>query len=116
MSAVRQSGQPPFTQPHLTGIDHLSRDEIVTILDLADDYAAMMNKGTLPGDLLKGRVILTLFFEHSTRTRTSFEIAAKRLGAEVVHWDAQNSSLHKGESFEDTIRTLGAMQPDAMVV
>lgn len=110
--------KPPVSYPHrdLIGIAPLSKEDITGLLDLADDYARRLEKGDHAFDCLKGRIILTLFFEDSTRTRTSFDIAAKRLGAEIVHWDAKTSSLSKGESFLDTIQTLGAMKPDAIIV
>lgn len=105
-----------FSQQHLIGIDHLSADDIRLVLDRADDYAAQLEKGIVISDALKGKIIITLFFEHSTRTRTSFEMAARRLGAQVINWDAGSSSLSKGESFTDTILTLNAMGPDAIIV
>lgn len=100
----------------MTGIAPLSKDDILAILDRADDYAQRLERGNFQSDLLRGRMILTLFFENSTRTRTSFEMAAKRLGADVIHWDVKTSSVNKGETFADTIRTLGAMKPDALVI
>ncbi len=105
-----------FSQRHLIGIEDLSAAEIITILDLADDYAKRLDAGRFQSNILAGKVILTLFFEHSTRTRTSFEIAAKRLGADVVNWNPETSSLKKGESFADTILTLDAMGPDAIII
>ncbi len=100
----------------LIGIAPLSSDEILNLLNKADHYANALMKPGFHSDALKGRVIMTLFFEDSTRTRTSFEIAAKRLGAEIVHWDVKSSSVSKGESFLDTVQTLGAMKPDAIIV
>lgn len=105
-----------FKNQHLIGINDLSADEINLILDLADHYADALESKKFQFDALKGKIILTLFFENSTRTRTSFEIAAKRLGAGIIHWDAKTSSLNKGETFHDTITTLNAMQPDAIIV
>ncbi len=105
-----------LSQPHLLGIEPLSVDDINHILEVADNYANQLDKGNFQSDILKGKIILTLFFENSTRTRTSFEIAARRLGAEVVHWDVSTSSLAKGENFNDTIKNLSAMQPDAIIV
>ncbi len=101
---------------HLLGIDELSSDEIISILDLAQSYHIALQDGTWNRDKLKHKVILHLFFENSTRTLTSFEMAAKRLGAEVINWDAETSSLNKGESFMDTIDTLNMMRPDAVVI
>lgn len=110
--------KPAGSFPHrdLTGIAALSKDDILALLDRADDYAQRLERGNFQSDLLRGRIVLTLFFEDSTRTRTSFEMAAKRLGAEVIHWDVKTSSLNKGETFGDTIATLGAMKPDAIVI
>lgn len=101
---------------HLLGIDELSVKEIKTILDLADDYSEALKTGDWDREKLKDKIILNLFFENSTRTLTSFDIAAKRLGADVVNWSPKDSSLAKGESFTDTIDTLGAMSPDAVVI
>ncbi len=101
---------------HLTGIDTLAADDRDAILARAQEYATRLEKGKPVKTVLQGRVILNMFFEHSTRTRTSFEMAAKRLGADVINWDAGSSSLSKGESFADTVSTLNAMRPDAVVI
>ncbi|MGH1375355.1 MAG: aspartate carbamoyltransferase catalytic subunit [Alphaproteobacteria bacterium] len=101
---------------HLLGIDDLSPDDIQDILNRADYYAKAMKSGRWDQDKLRGKIILTLFFENSTRTLTSFDMAAKRLGADVVNWNAEVSSLSKDESFIDTIDTLSAMEPDAIVI
>lgn len=111
-----QVDRSAFRQTHLIGIEDLDKDEIGVALDLADCYADRLDDRTFRADLLRGAVILMLFFEHSTRTCTSFEMAAKRLGADVVNWNPETSSLKKGESFSDTIRTLDAMGPDAIVI
>jgi len=105
-----------FNHSHLLGINELSTKDITLILDLADDYANRIHKKSFHSDLLKGSIIFTLFFEDSTRTRVSFELAAKRLGADVIAWDPEKSSLSKGETLTDTILTLGAMNPDAIIV
>ena len=101
---------------HLTGISELSDSDIRALLDLAHEYATALDKGDFRSDRLKGRVIVTMFMENSTRTRTSFEMAALRLNASLINWDAETSSLKKGESFTDTVRTLGAMRPDAIII
>jgi len=101
---------------HLTGIDHLSKDEIEAYLARAQHYADGLAKGDWEKDRLKDKIVLHLFFENSTRTLTSFEMAAKRLGAHVINWNKDTSSLAKGESFADTIDTLNMMHPDAVVV
>ncbi len=101
---------------HLLGIDELSVGEIQTILDLAQTYSEALDKGDWDRDKLKDKIVINLFFENSTRTLTSFDIAAKRLGADVVNWSPKDSSLAKGESFTDTIDTLNAMRPDCAVI
>ncbi|MCE5234300.1 MAG: aspartate carbamoyltransferase catalytic subunit [Mizugakiibacter sp.] len=97
---------------HLTTLEGLDRTALVRLLDRAE---AIRHDGA-PRDLLAGRTVLNLFFEHSTRTRTSFELAAKRLGADVVNFDVALSSTNKGESLLDTLHTLEAMRLDALVV
>jgi aspartate carbamoyltransferase catalytic subunit len=105
-----------FPHKHLLGIADLSTDDIHTLLSRANHYADALDKGGFSPDILKDKIILTLFFEDSTRTRTSFDIAAKRLGAQVVNLDLKSSSLNKGESFRDTILTLNAMRPDGIII
>ena len=100
----------------LLGIEGLERAEIETILRRAKDFQAVQHQAIKKFDLLRGRMIVNLFFESSTRTRTSFEIAAKRLGADAVSITAAGSSLSKGESLVDTLNTLAAMRPDAIVM
>ncbi len=101
---------------HLLGISDLTKDEIEDLLNRADYYAKALQDGRWDREKLKDKVILTLFFEASTRTLTSFMIAAKRLSANVVIWNPETSSLAKGESFVDTIDTLNAMRPDAVII
>lgn len=101
---------------HLLGIDELDAKSISEILDKAAFYADALKTGDWEHKRLDGKIILHLFFENSTRTLTSFEMAAKRLGAEVINWNRETSSLKKGESFMDTIDTLNAMSPDAIVL
>lgn len=101
---------------HLLGIDELDADQIDNILGRAQYYSDALTSGKWDHEKLKDKVILHLFFEHSTRTLTSFEIAAKRLGAQVVNWNPETSSLSKGENFTDTIDTLCSMKPDAIVM
>jgi aspartate carbamoyltransferase catalytic subunit len=100
----------------LLGIEGLTREEIQVILDRARDFQPKPDQGFRKVDLLRGRLIVNLFFEASTRTRTSFEIAAKCLGADSVSITAQASSVSKGESLVDTLNTLSAMRPDAIVM
>jgi aspartate carbamoyltransferase catalytic subunit len=97
----------------LLGIEDLTREEVQSILDRARDFQP---RGLRKLDLLRGRIVVNLFFEASTRTRTSFEIAAKRLGADMISITAQASSVSKGESLVDTLNTLAAMRPDAIIM
>lgn len=101
---------------HLLGIEDLSLEEIGNILERAQYYAQALNDGRWDRFRLQDKIILNLFFEASTRTLTSFDFAAKRLGAHVINWNPESSSLSKGESFLDTIDTLNAMRPDAVVL
>ncbi len=102
---------------HLVGIEDLSADEINIILDLAEDYANQLDDRNFRPNILRNQTILTLFFEDSTRTRTSFEVAAKRLGADIIHIDLRTSSMSKGESLTDTVLNLQAItRPDAIIV
>ncbi len=105
-----------FPHRHLLGIEGLSRDEIGQILDLADSYVALNRRADKKKDLLRGRTLINLFFESSTRTRTSFELAGKRLGADVINMSVATSSIKKGETLIDTAMTLNAMHPDVLVV
>ena len=96
---------------HLVDVTNLNRDEILKVLNDAKSF-----KKQLPPKLLNDKLIITLFFEPSTRTRSSFEVAAKRLGASVVHLDPAKSSTKKGESLQDTFANLAAMGPDGVIV
>src|SRR5215470_5751842 len=100
----------------LLGIEGLEREEIQAILDRARDFQPRGEHAVRKLDLLRGRMVVNLFFEASTRTRTSFEIAAKRLGADSISITAQASSVSKGESLVDTLNTLAAMRPDAIIM
>ena len=100
----------------LLGIEPLERREIQAILDRARDFQPAEAQRVNARELLRGRMVVNLFFEASTRTRTSFEIAAKRLGADTISITASGSSVSKGESLVDTLNTLGAMRPDAIVM
>ena len=105
-----------WTRRHLLGLEELSADEITTILDLADEFRSIVFRNDLPRPELKGRVVVNLFFEASTRTRFSFELAAKRLGATVLNFSAAGSSTAKGETLLDTARNIEAMGIDAVVI
>ncbi len=100
----------------LLGIEELPRQEIEAILERARYFQPLPNETFRRSDTLKGKSVVNLFFEASTRTRVSFEIAARRLGAEVSSIQAQASSVSKGESLVDTLNTLVAMRPDAIIM
>jgi len=101
---------------HLLAIEGMHPPEIEHILDLAENYVLLNRSGTTQRDLLRGRTLINLFFEDSTRTRTSFELAGKRLGADVLNMSVSTSSVNKGETLLDTAATLNAMQCDLLVV
>ena len=105
-----------YRHRHLLGIQGLSREEIVALLDLSETYVAFNRGAVKKRDLLAGRTLINLFFENSTRTRTSFELAGKRLGGDVINMQAASSSIKKGETLIDTAMTLNAMHPDVLVV
>ena len=105
-----------FSAQHLLGIEHLSRDDIVSILDLAEQYVALNRQPHKHVDTLAGMTQINMFFENSTRTQSSFEIAGKRLGADVMNMAMGASSIKKGETLIDTALTLNAMNPDLLVV
>lgn len=105
-----------WKRKHLLGIRHLDAGEILTILDQAEAFSEIANRPIKKVPALQGRTIINLFYEPSTRTRTSFEIAEKRLSADVYNFSASTSSVTKGETLVDTIKNLEAMQPDVFVV
>ena len=105
-----------FRARHLLGIEHLHPEEIRTLLDLADTYATQNRTASVPRDVLSGLTQINMFFENSTRTQASFELAGQRLGAHVMNMAMQASSIRKGETLIDTALTLNAMRPDLLVV
>ncbi len=105
-----------FRQNHLLGIEHLHPDEIVSLLDLSDSYVDLNRRDHKHTDKLTGLTQINMFFENSTRTQASFELAGKRLGADVMNMAMQASSIKKGETLIDTAMTLNAMHPDLLVV
>jgi aspartate carbamoyltransferase catalytic subunit len=109
---------PPrhFPHRHLLGIDGLSAADIGLVLDLAETYVERNRHDDKKRALLRGRTIVNLFFENSTRTRTSFELAGKRLGGDVINMSVDGTSVKKGETLLDTATTLNAMHLDALVV
>lgn len=107
---------PPFSHRHLLGIEGLSAQDIQTLLDHSDRYVELNRAVEKKQSSLRGRTIINLFFENSTRTRTSFELAGKRLGGDVINMSVATSSVKKGETLIDTAITLNAMHPDLLVV
>jgi aspartate carbamoyltransferase catalytic subunit len=105
-----------FGHRHLLGIEGLTPDDINHVLDLADGYVELNRQAEKKNARLRGRTLINCFFENSTRTRTSFEVAGKRLGADVINMAVQASSMRKGETLIDTAMTLNAMHPDVLVV
>jgi aspartate carbamoyltransferase catalytic subunit len=113
MTARRQNGRMP---KHLISIDDLDRTGIERILDRAESFAEVSGREIKKVPALRGRTIVNLFYEASTRTSSSFELAAKRLSADVVSVRSAGSSVDKGESLKDTVQTLSAYDPAALVI
>src|SRR5207245_2655537 len=105
-----------FTRRHLLGLEGVPADEITAILDTAASFKEISERDIKKVPTLRGKTVINLFYEASTRTRTSFEIAAKRLSADTINISASGSSVSKGETLADTARNLEAMRPDAIVV
>ncbi|MCG7361975.1 aspartate carbamoyltransferase catalytic subunit [Roseomonas sp. ACRSG] len=105
-----------YPHRHLLALQGLEPPYIADLLDLAESYALLNRSGKTQRDQLKGRTLINLFFEDSTRTRTSFELAGKRLGADVINMSVSQSSVNKGETLLDTASTLNAMHCDLLVV
>lgn len=105
-----------FTQRHLLGIEPLRPDAITEILDVAEHYVTLNRQPAKHSNALAGLTQINMFFENSTRTQASFELAGKRLGADVMNMAMQASSIKKGETLIDTALTLNAMHPDLLVV
>ncbi|WP_435005347.1 aspartate carbamoyltransferase catalytic subunit [Tundrisphaera lichenicola] len=107
---------PSWNRRHLLGLEELSREEILGILDTADSFSEVSRRSRKKVPALQGRIVFNLFFENSTRTRTSFSLSAKRLSADVQEFSASVSSLTKGETFIDTAKNIEAMGADILVV
>ena len=105
----------PWGEQHLLGLERLTASQLTTVFELADALKVLTHDGTERLSVLKGVVVANLFFENSTRTRTSFSLAARRLGADTVDFSASSSSLSKGETFIDTALTIEAMGVDMVV-
>lgn len=105
-----------FKKFHLINTKDLTNEEIQCLLNESEKYIKFNKQNVKKAKLLKGRTIFNLFFEDSTRTRTSFEVAAKRLGADLINVALKNSSINKGETLLDTITTINSMNPDVLIV
>ncbi|MFN7130453.1 MAG: aspartate carbamoyltransferase catalytic subunit [Myxococcales bacterium] len=105
-----------FAHKHLLGIEPLSREDILAIVSQARTFKEILRRPIKKVPALRGKTVVNLFFESSTRTRSSFEIAAKILSADAVNWTASGSSVSKGETLVDTARNLEAMRPDVLVI
>jgi aspartate carbamoyltransferase catalytic subunit len=105
-----------WSHRHLLGLEELNRAEIETILDLAEEFSEVSQRRRKKRGDLKGKVVVNLFFEPSTRTRTSFGLAAKRLGADTIEFTSSGSSISKGETFIDTAKNIEALGIDVVVV
>ena len=106
----------PFPKRHFLSISDLDPPTVAGLLDLADQFVELNRQRSKKVDLLKGRTQVNLFFEASTRTQSSFELAGKRLGADVINMSPRSSSISKGETLIDTAVTLNAMHPDILIV
>ncbi len=105
-----------FNHKHLLGIEHLSDFDIMTVLNTAESFLEISTREVKKVPILRGKTIINLYFEPSTRTRNSFELAAKRLSADITNFSKLNSSTVKGETLKDTVLNLEAMKADAIVV
>jgi aspartate carbamoyltransferase catalytic subunit len=114
--AAPPSGHQTFPHRHLLTCENLTAAEITALLDSADGAAEINRRIDKKRDILRGRTLINLFFEASTRTQASFELAAKRLGADVMNMNVATSSMQKGETLLDTAEVLNAMRPDILVI
>ncbi len=109
-------GQAPFRHKHLLSVGDLSRDDVAHLFARAETYIPLLESREKKLATLRGRTLINLFFENSTRTQSSFELAGKRMGADVVNMSVKSSSVAKGETLIDTAATLNAMSPDLLVI
>ena len=114
--SVSKAAPDPFPHRDLLGIEGLTPEQVNYLLDKSEIYVLQNRQVDKRSSLMQGRTLINLFFEASTRTRTSFELAGKRLGADVINMSAEGSSIKKGETLIDTAMTLNAMHPDVLVV
>src|SRR5262249_42865342 len=108
--------QQPWTRKHLLGLEPLSADEIRYVLDTADSFKEVSTRSVKKVPALRGKVVVNAFFEDSTRTRTSFSLAASRLSADIIDFSEKGSSVSKGETLIDTARNIEAMGVDVIVL
>lgn len=113
---MSKAAMPKWQKKHILGIKDLTREEIEIVLAQATAFQEISLRAVKKVPALRGKTVLNLFFENSTRTRTSFELAAKRLSSDVINFSSSNSSIAKGETVIDTIKNLNAYHPDIMVV
>src|SRR6201992_2987661 len=106
----------PWHRKHLLDIESLSADEIITVLDTARGFKAVGERAIKKVPALRGKTVVNLFVEPSTRTRISFELAAQRLSADIVNFSAEASSLKKGETLKDTARNLEGLNADIIII
>jgi aspartate carbamoyltransferase catalytic subunit len=116
IAAAKEARKPVWTRRHLLGLEELSSDELLAILDTAESFKEVSTRSIKKVPALQGKVVVLLFFEPSTRTATSFNLAAKRLSADVVSFSISASSVSKGETFNDTAKNIEAMGVDIVVV
>ena len=114
--AIKSNKAIKVSQKHLLGIQDLSINDVKTILDEASKFIELNRSKNKKLDTLKGKTQINLFFEPSTRTQSSFDLAGKRLGADVMSMNITNSAIKKGETLIDTAMTLNAMHPDIIVI
>ena len=105
-----------FAHKHILGLDHLSEHDINHILQLAESFKEISSRSIKKVPTLRGKTVVSLFFEPSTRTRLSFEIAAKRMSADTFHISSPTSSVQKGETLIDTAKNIEAMSPDVIIL
>ena len=116
MAVIKKLQAVKISQPHLLGIQNLSIGDINLILKESKNFIKLNKSSSKKVDILRGKTQINLFFEPSTRTQSSFELAGKRLGADVMSMNMVNSSIKKGETLIDTAMTLNAMHPDIIVI
>ena len=114
--AIKSNQAIKISQKHLLGIQDLSINDVNLILDEANSFIKVNQSKNKKVDILRGKTQINLFFEPSTRTQSSFELAGKRLGADVMSMNISNSAIKKGETLIDTAMTLNAMHPDIIVI